>query len=462
MSRPATGSACWIPKTATWGARITAPGTSRKPIPMVDADGKPTVPACLVAPSSPPRGCACSSCSLAKRIAKRMSDRARNEGRVHETTGETVSEWYGRYYAAAERGEVGRKNRGKPQASVEDRRARFRTWIEPEIGSLEMVAVQSSDLRRIVQRLDAAVRERGAFYDKGDDEHAGRKPGLSGKTAENVFSEITSGFREARRSKIEDLAILRGRPDQTADVEPPTPTEEREQAALFPSEVVALLSCEGIPLKRRYVYAVAIYTGMRRSELVRLEAEDVDLEHGVIRVRGKKTAAAKRTISIEFSLRPLLEVLVRERPKGTLLDVPVAHGRNGAADLMRKDLSRAKLDRSDLSRDDAQHMPFTFHGLRHTCITHWTVAGRDQLFLLTAAGHTDLTMTKRYLAAAASLSTKFGHPHPPLPAALHGAVDVPEEFRLGSGIPATPSASEPGKTALSGWAHRDLNPGPTD
>jgi hypothetical protein len=69
-------------------------------------------------------------------------------------------------------------------------------------------------------------------------------------------------------------------------------------------------------------------------------------------------------------------------------------------------------------------MPFTFHGLRHTAITHWAVAGKSQLFLLTVAGHMDVTMTKKYLGKAASVSAKFGQPHPPLPASILGGADV--------------------------------------
>lgn len=69
-------------------------------------------------------------------------------------------------------------------------------------------------------------------------------------------------------------------------------------------------------------------------------------------------------------------------------------------------------------------MPFTVHGLRHSAITHWAVAGKGQLFLLTVAGHLDVTMTKRYLGKAASVSAKFGTPHPPLPPSLLGGATV--------------------------------------
>jgi len=138
-------------------------------------------------------------------------------------------------------------------------------------------------------------------------------------------------------------------------------------------------------------------------------------------VRGTKTAAAKRVIQIEPALRSLLESLVDEHESGALLNVPRADGKGGSSDLVKKDLERAGLTRDALTRDDAEHTPFTCHGLRHTCITHRVVAGRDQVYLLTVGGHTDVEMTKKYLAKASSLSRKFGTPHPPLPSSLLGS-----------------------------------------
>ncbi|MBX3228461.1 MAG: hypothetical protein KIT84_07405 [Labilithrix sp.] len=66
----------------------------------------------------------------------------------------------------------------------------------------------------------------------------------------------------------------------------------------------------------------------------------------------------------------------------------------------------------------------TVDGLRHTAITRWAVGGKSQLFLLTVAGHMNVTMTKKYLGKAASVSAKFGTPHPPLPASILGGAEV--------------------------------------
>lgn len=108
----------------------------------------------------------------------------------------------------------------------------------------------------------------------------------------------------------------------------------------------------------------------------------------------------------------------REAGDGALVNVPRADGKGGTSDLMRLDLEAAGLTRADLFRDDERHMPFTFHGLRHTAITHWAVAGRPQHWLLAVAGHVSPAMTRRYLDLAAVVRGKFGTPHPPLPAPL--------------------------------------------
>jgi hypothetical protein len=155
---------------------------------------------------------------------------------------------------------------------------------------------------------------------------------------------------------------------------------------------------------------------MRLGELRRITSAHVHLEHGVIHVPGTKTDNARRQIPIEENLYDLLKQLIERAPSTTspLIAVPRSDGKGGAADLMKKDLRRAGIDRAELSRDDAEHMVFTFHGLRHTAITHGAVAGHPLTWLLVVAGHSDAEMTRRYLDVAAVVRPSFGEPHPPL------------------------------------------------
>jgi integrase len=175
---------------------------------------------------------------------------------------------------------------------------------------------------------------------------------------------------------------------------------------------------------RRRLYAMAIYTGARLSELRRITAAHVDFEHGTIRIVGTKSEAAMRRVPIEASLRPLLKVLVKERPEGPLVNCPNSDGGSGASALINEDLARAKVTRAELLLDDAHHLPFTFHGCRHTAVTHAYLAGRDETYLKIVYGHTHSEMTRRYLDAMALTRSTFGTPFPPLPASLLGGARV--------------------------------------
>jgi integrase len=365
----------------------------------------------------------------AERWGAQRESELRAEGKpaiVAPGSTETVTDWYGRYFKAAEAGTVGRKNKGKPQTAVGDRRTRFRLWIEPLIGAKAMAAVTADDLRNLVRTLDDQIRLRIAFYEAASDDEkkrTGNKPGMSWKSASHVWSEVTSGFREALSSKHNELRVLSA--DVTRAVQPPIKTDERQQAALYPSEALKLLANENVPLERRRVYAMALYIGGRLSEIAGITAADVDFEHNVVIVNGTKTAVARRRVPIDPSLRHLLKLLVRERPTGSLVDCPPADGgRHGAADYMRIDMREAKLTRRDLWRDDAEQAPFTFHGLRHTAITWWYVAGKDATFLKICAGHTSSAMTQRYLDTVAMSRSTFGTPHPPLPASVLGGAKI--------------------------------------
>ncbi|MCU1245389.1 MAG: hypothetical protein JWN02_1299 [Acidobacteria bacterium] len=362
--------------------------------------------------------------ALAKAWSKTREKELARNGQPKLKSTITVSDWYALYFDAAEEGTVGRKNRGRPQIHADDRRTRFRIYIEPWIGRKLMCEVTADDLRDLVRRLDNLVRLRVKFYEEGGaEERTGAKPGLAWKSALHVWSEVTSGFREALSSKHRELRVLDV--DVTRAVQPPIKTDERQQAALYPAEALALLACEEVPLERKRVYAMALYIGGRLSEIAGITADDVDFEHGLVTVNGRKTQAARRRVPIDPALHPLLQRLVKERPSGPLVHCPPADGgRHGAADNMRIDMRRAKLTRKDLWRDDAEQAPFTFHGLRHTAITWWYVAGKDATFLKICAGHTSSVMTQRYLDTVAMSRKTFGQPHPPLPASVLGGGKV--------------------------------------
>jgi hypothetical protein len=156
-------------------------------------------------------------------------------------------------------------------------------------------------------------------------------------------------------------------------------------------------------------------------------------------------------VPIEPAIAPLLEVLAEQSADGNaLLRVPPPED---CAELVRKDLLAAGCEREELFADDAERQHFTFHGLRHTCITHWAVAGRPVQWLA-AAGHTDLATTQGYVDTGILLRGSFGRPHPPIPDALVREVLANTVWNTVSGPSKLPKLLRP---------QRELNPiGPAD
>jgi integrase len=312
---------------------------------------------------------------------------------------------------------------------VRDRRGRYLKWIDPVIGTRPIAGLGRVDrqaIRSVVARLDRQIAQRAAFHRGEIGPKEGHKPGLSAKTAANVWGELTAAFDEACTSKDDGLRVRAQDDNPTTGVQPPEKGDHREQAALYPSEVLALLSCVDVPHYRREVYALCLYAGLRQAECRGLVAGDIDFEHGIVNVRrqrrargaaGKtKTRAGVRQIPIEGVLEPLLRLLVKRAEAGPLVRVPPMED---CAERMREDLRRAECTRAELYRDDDERQHFTFHGLRHTCLTHWAVAQRPLPWIRAAAGHAGYDATQHYVDLGAILrGQRFGEPHPPLPREL--------------------------------------------
>lgn len=302
--------------------------------------------------------------------------------------------------------------------------------------------VDREAIRRVVAKLDEQIAIRDAFY-RGEIAHvSGPKPGTSASTRLERVGRAHERIRRGVHVEGQCATRARSRGQSTRDVAPPDKRPDREQAALYPSEVIALLSCEDVPVYRRELYAVALYAGLRQSECRGLVAGDIDFDHGVINVRRQqkkrnakgaktKTSAGVRQVPIHPQLEPLLRALVTraevEHARRLLNDENAAPGplvhvppvEDCAEKLRDVDLPKAGCTRVELYRDDDEHQHFTFHGLRHTCITHWAVAGMPLPQLLAAAGHTDVDTTRGYIDLGSILrGQRFGEPHPPLPSDL--------------------------------------------
>ena len=118
-------------------------------------------------------------------------------------------------------------------------------------------------------------------------------------------------------------------------------------------------------------------------KLWRLEARDIDLEHGTLTLWKTKNGHP-RTIPIVSKIRHIIELRLAESNGGRLFP-------EGSNEWIRRVWDRARLDLG--YEDDPQFVP---HMLRHTCATRLAQKGISMPVIKEWMGHTTIQTTARY------------------------------------------------------------------
>lgn len=142
------------------------------------------------------------------------------------------------------------------------------------------------------------------------------------------------------------------------------------------------------------IVITALNTGCRKSEILNLTWNNVDLKHGFISLTETKNGERRET-PINDTLRGVLQGLTRR------LDIPyVFH--DAVTGKPYGDVKRSfhtALRRAGIT-------DFRFHDLRHTFASHLVMAGVDITTVSRLLGHKSLTMTLRYAHLAPAHMTK--------------------------------------------------------
>jgi integrase len=131
------------------------------------------------------------------------------------------------------------------------------------------------------------------------------------------------------------------------------------------------------------IMLTALYTGMRKSEILRLEWSDVDFEHGFIHLRGPKGGQDQK-IPLNEAARAVFEKLPRTHD----LVFPGIHGqRTGLYHAIGPIKKKAGLP--------ANFRPL--HGLRHHYASMLASSGQVDMYVIQKLlTHKSPTMTQRY------------------------------------------------------------------
>lgn len=185
------------------------------------------------------------------------------------------------------------------------------------------------------------------------------------------------------------------------DVEEPTlekklPSKLNQEQALRVLEYIDNYRWESQFLRRRNhaIFAMFIFAGLRRRELLNLKCSEVDLTGLTITVR-KGKGAKDRLVPICPPLVDLLQRYLKERSRlrktcpefFTSMGYDMQLTDNGFKHLMRHVVTMTKLK-------------FSAHRLRHTFATLMLEGGCDIYSLSKMMGHSDIKTTTIYLSAS--------------------------------------------------------------
>ena len=233
---------------------------------------------------------------------------------------------------------------------------------------------------------------------------------MSGETINRVialFSKIWLTLKKDDRDKAPDERVPHLRQAKIsenpwADIER-YETRSNTRRELTVDELGRVVS--GLEGEMRLLFALGIYTGLRRGDCVLLEWSSVDMARGLIVVEPRKTRRHTRGRRIAIPISPVLATLLRDAQSKTgggqyvmpgLADEYRAH-RFNITSKITKVFESAGIVTS--VKDPGAHRARTivgFHSLRHTFVSLAANAGTPLAVVQSIVGHTSTAMTQHY------------------------------------------------------------------
>lgn len=140
-------------------------------------------------------------------------------------------------------------------------------------------------------------------------------------------------------------------------------------------------------MKHKLLLALTYGSGLRVSEAVKLIMRDIDLERGVIHVRGGKGNRERLTIFPEKLMMDFQKLFLCKKADEYVFESE--RGGRLTERTAQKIFEQAK-KRAGIEK------PATFHSLRHSFATHLLENGTDIRFIQELLGHRNVTTTQIY------------------------------------------------------------------
>lgn len=261
-------------------------------------------------------------------------------------------------------------------------------------------------------RFDKGIRERlgGVPFRALTREHmdelmdALRSEGLAESTVLQYMAILRQMFSLARITMINGAPLWAAAVSPVNEVELPEGSEERERFLTY-EEADALIAAAGelevddvhLPLLSELVDLIrlALNTGLRFGELMRLEWTDVSLQHAFLTVRIERHRKTGGKVPLNQEALEVLRTRNRRRRRGDVAVFPP--DRTGKDGCVLRRLYAMSVDAAELNKDSTgPKSKVVFHTLRHTFGSWLAIAGTDIYRIKTLMRHKTIKMTTRY------------------------------------------------------------------
>ncbi len=179
---------------------------------------------------------------------------------------------------------------------------------------------------------------------------------------------------------------LRAKRPYTAPV--PDPVQDRERESVLIRPVVVEERAKQIGRERRLAYLIAVWTGLRRSEIAALRWDDLDLDGAVPRIRLRAETTKSRRADTLVIHPQLADELRAVRPADVATAVMVVKTVPSIR-VLQADLKYAGVEYGNRTIGYAD-----FHALRKTLSTMMAAAGMSQRVRQAHMRHTDPRLTE--------------------------------------------------------------------
>ncbi|HSO77688.1 MAG TPA: tyrosine-type recombinase/integrase [Bacteroidales bacterium] len=164
-------------------------------------------------------------------------------------------------------------------------------------------------------------------------------------------------------------------------------TQHRLPNVLSKEEVKRILDAP-VNEKHRVIMSIVYGCGLRRSEVLMLEPQDIDRDRLLLSVRQAK-GFKDRVVPISARLIDMIDgYLKRYRPEKYLIEGQQAGKRYSAGSVEK--VFRMACDKAGIKKN------ITLHGLRHSYSTHLLEAGTDLRYIQELLGHKSSKTTEIY------------------------------------------------------------------